>query len=99
MEDKDKIAELQAKLDASEAEKNALAAKMATGDTRLPIAGSYKGYRFDDGHLRIRDKQGLLCGTAELLAAATAKTPDPLAVEVLDWLIEIQYAHFTKKKA
>lgn len=81
------------------AEKAALEAKMQSGDTRLPIPGAYKGYRFDDGHRRVRDRSGNLCDSAELLAAASGKTPDAKAVETLEWLIEINYAHFKKGKA
>lgn len=96
MEGQEKIAELQAQLAAEKAARETLELKMQSGDTRVPIAGSYKGYRFDDGHRRVRDKDGMMCDTVKLLAAAKEK--DPVATATLDWLIELKYAHFTQKK-
>lgn len=96
MEGQEKIAELQAQLAAEKAARETLEQKLQSGDTRVPIAGSYKGYRFDDGHRRVRDQEGLMCDTAMLLSAAKEK--DAKAIATLDWLIELKYAHFTQKK-
>lgn len=76
-----------------------LAEKMKSGDTSIPISGSYKGYKFADGHRRVRNKNGELCDTEKLLAAAADKNAEghAEAIEILDWLIKIQYGYFTKK--
>lgn len=97
----------EAKLEAYEAQKAAAAAnserdalleKIKSGDLRTPISGSYKGYKFDDGHRRVRDQKGKLCDTEKLLASAADKKSEGHndAVEILEWLIRINYAHFNK---
>lgn len=90
--------DLQAKLAALEAERDAAVAALKKSGAPAPISGEYKGYRFADGHARVRDEKGALCDTSMLLEAAN----DPnhanhaKAVAVLDRLIKIQYAYFTK---
>jgi len=69
--------------------------KVLKGDKVLPIKGEYKGYRFDDGQRRVRNRKGQLCDTEKLLGAAADK--DAEAIATLDWLIQIKYAHFSKK--
>ena len=78
--------------------KAALEAKVLDGTAAKAIKGSYKGHSFADGHKRVRNNKGELCDTTKLLAAAADKKSDGYAdaVAVLDWLIEIKYAYFTK---
>lgn len=91
MEDTEKtIEQLKADLDAANA---ALLRSGAPG----PIAGEYKGYRFADGHRRVRDQKGAICDTEKLLAAAAQD--DETAVGILEWLIKIKYSYFTKAAA
>ncbi len=82
------------------AEKKAkeLEAAISEGAVSTAIKGSYKGYKFADGHKRVRNQRGEFCDTAMLLAAAADKA-NPAhadAVALLDWLIEIKYAYFSK---
>jgi hypothetical protein len=64
-----------------------------------PIPGTYKGHAFVPGHKRVRDADGNMCDTAMLLQAANdpASEGHATACAVLDHLIQIQYAYFTKK--
>lgn len=105
--------EIKAELEAAKAELNAerearanaekraeeLSAKIQDGTTSTEIKGSYKGYKFADGHKRVRNSKGELCDTTKLLAAAADKKSEGHAdaVAVLDWLIEINYGYFVKK--
>jgi len=91
-------AERQAR-EAAESKTAELENQIKSGNTKLPIKGSFKGYTFDDGHNRVRNYRGELCDTEKLLAAAADKGSDAHdeAVKMLEWLIKVQYAHFTKK--
>lgn len=60
----------------------------------VPIRGKYKGYRFPDGHTRIRDAEGNLLDTQAVLDAANAGAETAKAV--LDRLIALKYAYLTK---
>jgi uncharacterized lipoprotein YmbA len=84
------------------AEEEAAAAQEALRKSGAPviIKGSYKGYSFVQGHARVRDKNGVLCDTQMLIDAANDKKSDNYAAacEVLDHLIKIEYAYFTKAK-
>lgn len=70
------------------------------GLKNVKISGSYKGFRFDDNHGRVRNQNGEICDTQKLMAAAADKeSPDyAAAVAVLDWLISIEYGHLRKSK-
>jgi len=85
--------------EAAEAKTTALETQIKSGNTKLPIKGSFKGYKFDDGHGRVRNDRGELCDTEKLLAAAAdnKSTDHEEAVKTLEWFIKVQYAHFTKK--
>ncbi len=105
--------DIKAQLEAAKAEANAerkarevaeaklteLEEQVRSGSPTIAIKGSFKGYKFDDNHRRVRNSRGELCDTEKLLAAASDKKSDAHAeaVETLDWLISIKYAHFTKK--
>ena len=80
------------------ASKADLEAKVLDGTASKAIKGSYKGHTFADGHKLVRNNKGELCDTTKLLASAADKKADGHAdaVAVLDWLIEIKYAYFTK---
>lgn len=92
---------LEAEVAALKAERDAALAALKKSGAPAPIAGSYKGYRFADGHRRVRDAKGNLCDTAMLLEAAgdTAHPNHVTACAVLDRLIKINYAYFTKEAA
>jgi small-conductance mechanosensitive channel len=85
----------------------ALQARLAEAEAALkkggpaPIQGEYKGFRFVPGHKRVRDAQGALCDTEQLLAAAADPQHDghEAAVTLLDRLIKINYAYFTQEAA
>lgn len=90
---------LRAELEKARAEKaeaetarRELETALQTGVT--PIRGSYKGYRFTDGHKNVRNRQGELCDTEMLLTQAN--DGDATACAVLDWLISIQYGYLVK---
>lgn len=72
--------------------------QIQAGTATAKVPGKYKGYSFEDGHLRVRNAQGEICDSAALLkAAADQKDANHAAAcEVLDYLIEIKYAYFTK---
>lgn len=76
-------------------------AAMKASGAKAPVTGSYKGYSFDANHRAVRDKNGQKCDSQALLDAANDKNnPNhAAAVEVLDWLIKIEYAYFTKAKS
>jgi hypothetical protein len=66
-----------------------------------PIPGTYKGHAFVPGHKRVRDADGKMCDTVMLLQAANAPASEghATACAVLDHLIRINYAYFTKNEA
>jgi small-conductance mechanosensitive channel len=92
------VAELQKQNEALRASLAAAEAALKKGGP-APIKGEYKGFRFQPGHKRVRDEQGNLCDTEQLLAAAadTEHEGHDAAVSVLDRLIKIEYAYFTKE--
>ena len=66
-------------------------------------ADTYKGYRFQPGHIAIRKQGGEIVSTETLMAAANAATdegaegmPKSMAVEILDWLIGLEYGYLEK---
>lgn len=86
--------ELAARIASLEAE-NARLKEAAEGTTTAKVAGSYKGYKFHDGHKQFRDQDGVVRLSEDVLKAA--KEGDKEATALLDRLIEIEYAYFTKK--
>ena len=80
----------------AEAEKSAEAAEAALRQSGAPapITGAYKGYGFPVGHRRIRDAEGNLLDTQEVLNAAIAG--DKEACAVLDRLIALKYGYLVK---
>lgn len=64
--------------------------------TLTPITGTYKGYAFDDGHRKIRNQIGEICDTQMVMDAANKG--DKEAIEILDWLIDLGYAHLKLAK-
>jgi hypothetical protein len=68
-----------------------LTEQIAAGTAVVKVPGSYRGYGFQDGHLRVRDKTGAIGDTAKILAAANVG--DAQAQEIMDWLIKINYAY------
>jgi hypothetical protein len=94
----EKEAALAAELDRVTAERDAAQAALQKSGAPAPILGSYKGYRFEDGHRRVRDAKGNLCDTGMLLEAAndSAHPNHAVACAVLNRLIQIKYAYFTK---
>lgn len=68
-----------------------LTEQIAAGTAVVKVPGSYRGYGFQDGHLRVRDKTGAIGDTTKILAAAASG--DAQAQEIMDWLIKINYAY------
>lgn len=95
-----RIKELEAQLAEAQEVARIANAKAEGSGAPVVIEGEYKGYRFADGHKAVRNESGELCDTAALLAAAKNKNADghEVAVALLDRLIEMNYAYFTKKK-
>jgi len=89
---------LEAEVAALKSERDTAIAALKKSGGPVPITGSYKGYRFADGHQRVRDAKGALCDTALLLESANnpAHPNHATACAVLDRLIQINYAYFTK---
>lgn len=90
--------EAQQEAAAAAAERDELAEQIKSGKGKVAIKGEYKGHRFADGHLRVRDQRGAICDTEKLLAAANDKNSDghAEAVAILDWLIQTKYGYFKK---
>lgn len=85
----------------AEQEAAAAEAKAQKAGSPVVIKGVYKGFRFIDGHRRIRDRKGALCDTQQVVDAAldpkSEKHAD--AVDILDWHIATKYAYLVPAKA
>lgn len=98
-------AEAEAELSAVKAENEALAKQkqkleesIKSGTAVATIKGKFKGYSFEPGHARVRNRSGELCDTQLLMDAANDKNSpaNADAVQTLTWLIDIQYAYLVK---
>jgi len=99
---KQQLAEAKAQVEAErvareKAEMAAAAAeqKLAASGAPVTIKGVYNGFRFQDGHRRIRDRGGKLCETQQVMDAALDPKSEKHAEakEILDWYIATKYAY------
>jgi hypothetical protein len=93
---KNATAEATAAQEAAKKEAAELKASAKAQGLKPAVTGSYKGHRFQVNHRRVRGVTGILYDTQTLLDKAKEK--DAEAIAVLDWLIKIEYAYFTKEK-
>lgn len=90
---------LEAELTKAKAELTAYRNALIKSGAPEPISGSYKGHTFAAGHRRVRDAKGAMCDTQMLLDAAADPTHEnhAAACALLDRLIGLKYAYFTKE--
>ncbi len=84
----------------AEQEAAAAEAKAQKAGSPVVIKGVYKGFRFQDGHRRIRDRKGALCDTQQVVDAALDPKSEKHAeaAAILDWHIATQYAYLVPAK-
>jgi hypothetical protein len=95
---KEEVAEARSKAIELAKRNNELEESINKGTAAKTIKGKFKGYSFEPGHARVRNRSGELCDTQLLMDAANDKDSPAHAdaVETLTWLIDIKYAYFSK---